>query len=415
MSEISSSTILPNNIYEEELNDETTIDMSYKSLDTIPNINTKSVCVLYLKDNNISTLPDDFFPSLPSLMWLDMRNNKLTEIPITIQEHPCLSHLLLQNNCLTSLPNELGTVFSLKLLQLNGNPLTYPPEEILQAGTSKILSYLHNKYMDAIFTHSQSELSEETASIISVFPESIFSQNARSYNSVIDQAQLVKSKTLSVKFNDKEGASETEEYYSKFKGKKCPRLAESRISFPPKQSAKYLRPLYAPSKQEQDAKMKRSYLKEVALKKHKDFLATSDKILQQRKNAELLRQWQRNYRDCKQLVKSTHTPSFPYDVSPEYMTLLSREDIEKDLPDKYRKKIVRRSKPTIPRKGNSDVHLALRIKQLFDNLESIDLNGGSMTPRTEQKVLLNEIQKITEIKQKLMELTGANGRSFAAD
>ncbi|XP_061723163.1 uncharacterized protein LOC133529463 isoform X1 [Cydia pomonella] len=415
MSDISSSTILPSNIYEEELNDETTIDMSYKSLDTIPNINAKSVCVLYLQNNNISTLPDDFFPSLPSLMWLDMRNNKLTEIPKTIQEHPCLSHLLLQNNCLTSLPNELGTLVNLKLLQLNGNPLTYPPEEILQAGTSKIMSYLHNKYMDAIFTHSQSELSEDTASTSGVFPESIFSQKVRSYNSVIDQAQLVKSKTLSVKFNDKEDASETEEYYSKFKGKKCPRLAESRISFPPKQSAKYLRPLYAPSKQEQDAKMKRSYLKEMALKKHKDFLATSDKILQQRKNAELLRQWQRNYRDCKQLVSGTHNPSFPYDVSPEYMTLLSREDIEKDLPDKYRKKIARRSKPTIPRKGTSDVHLALRIKQLFDNLESIDLNGGSMTPRTEQKVLLNEIQKITEIKQKLMELSGANGRSVEAD
>lgn len=76
------------------------------------------------------------------------------------------------------------------------------------------------------------------------------------------------------------------------------------------------------------------------------------------------------------------------------MTLLNRDDLEKDLPDKYRKNLVRRCKPTVPRKSNNDVHLALKIKQLFENLEAIDLNRKDMTPRTEQKMLLNEIQKV---------------------
>lgn len=87
--------------------------------------------------------------------------------------------------------------------------------------------------------------------------------------------------------------------------------------------------------------------------------------------------------------------NFPYDTHPDYMTLLTREDIEKDLPDKYKKKLVRRSKPTVPRKSNNDVHLALKIKQLFENLEAIDLNRKDMTPRTEQKMLLSEIQKVS--------------------
>lgn len=76
------------------------------------------------------------------------------------------------------------------------------------------------------------------------------------------------------------------------------------------------------------------------------------------------------------------------------MTLLSREDIEKDLPDKYKKRLYRKSKPTLPRKNNNDVHLAMKIKQLFENLEAIDLNRETMSPRTEQKVLLGEIQKV---------------------
>lgn len=36
----------------------------------------------------------------------------------------------------------------------------------------------------------------------------------------------------------------------------------------------------------------------------------------------------------------------------------------------------------------------MRIKQLFENLESIEQRGETMTPRTEQRVLLNEIQKV---------------------
>lgn len=85
---------------------------------------------------------------------------------------------------------------------------------------------------------------------------------------------------------------------------------------------------------------------------------------------------------------------YPYDTNPDYMTVLCRHDLEKDLPDKYRKNLIRKSKPTVPRKSNNDVHLALKIKQLFDNLEAIDLNRKDMTPRTEQKMLLNEIQKV---------------------
>lgn len=86
--------------------------------------------------------------------------------------------------------------------------------------------------------------------------------------------------------------------------------------------------------------------------------------------------------------------TYPYDTHPDYINLLSREDIEKDLPDKYKKRLLRRCKPTQPRKGNNDVHLALKIKQLFENLEAIDLNRKDMTPRSEQKMLLNEIQKV---------------------
>ncbi|CAH2059621.1 unnamed protein product, partial [Iphiclides podalirius] len=114
---------------------------------------------------------------------------------------------------------------------------------------------------------------------------------------------------------------------------------------------------------------------------------------------ELLRHWRRTYGQRQRSMPRENGPcvrsakDYPYDTSPEYMSLLTREDIEKDLPDKYKKRLWRRCKPSVPRKNNSDVHLAMKIKQLFENLEAIDLNRGEMTPRTEQKVLLTEIHK----------------------
>lgn len=62
-----------------------------------------------------------------------------------------------------------------------------------------------------------------------------------------------------------------------------------------------------------------------------------------------------------------------------------------------RKRLYRRSKQSVPRKSSDDVHLAMKIKKLFENLEAIDLNRRAMSPRSEQKVLLEEIQKVREV------------------
>lgn len=64
--------------------------------------------MLFLEGNFISSLPEDIFWKLPRLMWLDLRNNLLEEIPKSIAFHEHLENLLLTNNNLQKLPNELG-------------------------------------------------------------------------------------------------------------------------------------------------------------------------------------------------------------------------------------------------------------------------------------------------------------------
>ncbi|XP_050357798.1 uncharacterized protein LOC126778332 [Nymphalis io] len=408
------------NMYEEDSNEDTTLNLSSQGLVKIPKINNHFLCMLYLQNNKLKILSDDFFPSLPNLMWLDLRDNELTDIPKSLKNHRSLSHLLLQNNKITSLPNELGTVLTLRVLQLSGNPIINPPKNILDAGTVKIMAYLYDKFIDEKFEAENSQ-SENVGSSVDCVDK--FIRGARSYNSVLDGDKLQSHKTLSVQFNEKDTNCDDEDEegnYSKIKGK-CPRLPRSRTKTLPQhcQSAKYLKPVFTDSKKVQDEKIKKTFLMDMALKKQKDLIEKRDKILQGKRNIELLRNWRREYKKKKITLTLGNNSfkmiptSFPYDTNPEYMTLLGREDIEKDLPDKYKRRLYRKCKPTVPRKNNNDVHLALKIKQLFENLEAIDLNRETMTPRTEQKVLLGEIQKISEIKQKLMELSTTNTRSVA--
>lgn len=210
-------------------------------------------------------------------MWLDLRDNQLTDIPTSIKNHQGLTHLLLQNNCLTSLPNELGTAISLKVLQLNGNPLMYPPREVIKAGVTEIKKYLNEKYIDQMLMCSQSQ--SDISSINDVRNQT---QEGVSYNSVLDRSRI-KESNLCVKFNEKDDSEfhSDDEFYAKIKGK-CPKLDKSRYaSLPPYyQSAKYLKPVRTSSQQEQMIKIKQNYLQDIAIMKHKQLLAMREKKIQ---------------------------------------------------------------------------------------------------------------------------------------
>lgn len=64
--------------------------------------------MLYLDSNRLTELPPEIFSKLPHLQYLDVRNNRLKSIPLTIREHQQLQTLLLQGNEIEKLPLELG-------------------------------------------------------------------------------------------------------------------------------------------------------------------------------------------------------------------------------------------------------------------------------------------------------------------
>ncbi|XP_013922432.1 PREDICTED: leucine-rich repeat-containing protein 27 [Thamnophis sirtalis] len=112
---------------------------------------------LHLEGNSLCVIPEDFFQSLSNLTWLDLRYNKLKELPSGIGCHKQLKTLLLERNPIKRLPVELGNVASLTALNLRHCPLEFPPLEVIQKGLSCILCFLRkNRHQNVEYAESVS-------------------------------------------------------------------------------------------------------------------------------------------------------------------------------------------------------------------------------------------------------------------
>ncbi|XP_062589688.1 leucine-rich repeat-containing protein 40-like isoform X2 [Saccostrea cucullata] len=104
--------------------------------------NCKNFKELHLGNNQMSSITSEHLQHLASVSVLDIRDNKISELP---EEITCLSGLQrldLTNNDLTGLPFVLGTIQSLKSIVLDGNPMKSIRRDIIQRGTVELKKYL---------------------------------------------------------------------------------------------------------------------------------------------------------------------------------------------------------------------------------------------------------------------------------
>ncbi|XP_062832176.1 leucine-rich repeat-containing protein 27 isoform X3 [Anolis carolinensis] len=126
---------------------------------------------LHLEGNTLSVIPEDLFQQLPNLVWLDLRYNKIKELPPGIGCHKQLKTLLLEGNPIKRLPVELGNLASLTALNLRHCPLEFPPPEVIQKGLPVILSFLQkfsddNDCSEKFIQDLSSQLEQEAKAIV---------------------------------------------------------------------------------------------------------------------------------------------------------------------------------------------------------------------------------------------------------
>ena len=100
---------------------------------------------LHLGNNQIRELTAEHLKHLESLSVLDIRDNKVAEIPKEINLLTGLQRLDLTNNDLTGLPYVMGTMTALKAVVLDGNPMKSIRRDIIMRGTTELKKYLTSR------------------------------------------------------------------------------------------------------------------------------------------------------------------------------------------------------------------------------------------------------------------------------
>ena len=104
----------------------------------------QNLSVLNLSRNQLSKLPDSI-THLQRLSRLDLGDNQLSELPDSITRLQNLFKLSLGYNQMSELPDSITRLQNLSELDLRDNPLVNPPIEIAEQGINAIREYFHEK------------------------------------------------------------------------------------------------------------------------------------------------------------------------------------------------------------------------------------------------------------------------------
>lgn len=122
-----------------------TINLSNNALEAFPALSkTSKLIVLNLGGNMLTRFPELNHEELPFLSDLDLKNNRITEIPDSIQNIQTLKVLNLEKNQIKVLPKALSSLPKLKDLFLKENPIADKRllKLINQCGTKQIVDYV---------------------------------------------------------------------------------------------------------------------------------------------------------------------------------------------------------------------------------------------------------------------------------
>jgi len=119
-------------------------------LESIFSLRTLRICDL--RFNHLTKIPEYFTSSLE---FLDLSYNKLVKLP-DLQNFAVINTLNLKSNRLRDLPNSIGSLSSLEVLNLRNNVLTHLPKSIKFLSSLRSLDLHGNKFENITVSLSQS-------------------------------------------------------------------------------------------------------------------------------------------------------------------------------------------------------------------------------------------------------------------
>lgn len=124
------------------------------------------------------------------LKVLDLKDNKIKELPDDISKMEQLIRLDVSNNELNNLPNNLGFLSKLQSLRVEGNKIRSIRRDIIQCGTVRILKFLRERFLtEQLKTDStnQESISNKTKVQMDNFPTIYVMKSTRALNLIMKE------------------------------------------------------------------------------------------------------------------------------------------------------------------------------------------------------------------------------------
>ncbi|KAM4575578.1 leucine-rich repeat-containing protein 40 [Fundulus diaphanus] len=120
----------------------------HNKLCRLPRLFSPALKELFAGNNQIELLEREQLACLTALSLLELRDNRIRNLPEQIVLLLTLTRLDLTNNDISTLPASLSLLPNLKVLLLEGNPLRGIKRELLAKGTDDLLKYLRGRIQE---------------------------------------------------------------------------------------------------------------------------------------------------------------------------------------------------------------------------------------------------------------------------
>ncbi|KAL4715388.1 hypothetical protein ACJJTC_015159 [Scirpophaga incertulas] len=138
------------------------LDANHNDIEELPDFyGCTALKELYLANNYIKEITEEFCDQMQHLSVLNIRDNKLEKLPDNISLLQKLKRLDLTNNSLNKLPRNLGLMSQLQSLNMEGNRLSCIRQDVLRGGTDRMMKFLRDRMAQEIVEETTRERDSE--------------------------------------------------------------------------------------------------------------------------------------------------------------------------------------------------------------------------------------------------------------
>ncbi|KAJ8721607.1 hypothetical protein PYW07_002382 [Mythimna separata] len=132
------------------------LDANHNDIEELPDFyGCSALKELYIANNFIKEITDEFCDQMQHLSVLNIRDNKLAVLPENISLLRKLKRLDLTNNSLNQLPRNLGLLSQLQSISMEGNKLSFVRQDVIRGGTERMMKFLRDRIADEVVSEAR--------------------------------------------------------------------------------------------------------------------------------------------------------------------------------------------------------------------------------------------------------------------